>query len=61
MKFLKDFLTNLVLIIVPFVIVYYFAHDYIDAGFRVISATIGRELSYLILFVVLLVAALPRK
>ncbi|MGZ9235943.1 MAG: hypothetical protein ACXW4E_10500 [Anaerolineales bacterium] len=61
MKFLIGFLTNLAIITVVFVVLYFVAHDFIDAGFLIISRMIGRGLSYLILLVLLLVAALPRK
>ena len=61
MKFLGAFLTNLAIITVVFVVLYFVAHDFIDAGFLIISRVIGRGLSYLIIFLLLLVAALPRK
>jgi hypothetical protein len=61
MKFFRDFLINFAIYAIGLAIIYFIGHDLINAGFQVFSAFFGPVLPLVFFFLLVIIAALPRR
>ena len=61
MKFLKGFLINFAVIVAGLLVIYLIGHDLLNLGFEFFKAILGSGRTFLFLFLLIAIAALPRR